>query len=98
MWLKQEIGRWSSRESVPKYVKYKKKPDGSHLVNYKQQKDYEYYKCDYCGEEIIIKDKADEQDGGIAILPNTITNRGNIKIALHNRCLNPLLREIEKEG
>ena len=98
MWLKQEIGRWSSRENVPKYVKYKKKPDGSHLVNYKQQKDYEYYKCDYCGEEIIIKDKSEEQDGGIAILPNTITNRGNIKIALHNRCLNTLLREIEKEG
>ncbi|MCI8618157.1 MAG: hypothetical protein HFJ60_08025 [Clostridia bacterium] len=97
MWLKQEIGRWSSRENVPKYVKYKKKPDGSHLVNYKQQKDYEYYKCDYCGEEIVIKDKADEQDGGIAILPNTITNRGNIKIALHNRCLKPLLREAEKE-
>lgn len=96
MWLKQEIGRWSSRENVPKYVKYKKKPDGSHLVNYKQQKDYEYYKCDYCGEEIIIKDKADEQDGGIAILPNTITNRGNIKIALHNRCLKPLLEAIEK--
>lgn len=98
MWIKQEIGRWCSREIIPKYVKYKKKPDGSHLVNYKQQKDYEYYKCDYCGEEIIIKNKSEEQDGGIAILPNTITNRGNIKIALHNRCLNALLREIDKEG
>ena len=98
MWIKQEIGRWCSRENIPKYVKYKKKPEGYHLVKYKPEKEYEYYKCDYCGEEIIVKDKLEEQDGGIAILPNTITNRGNTKIALHNRCLNPLLKKIEEEG
>lgn len=98
MWIKQEIARWCNRENVPKNVKYKQKPQGSHLVNYKAEKDYEYYKCDYCGQEIIIKNKPEDQDGGIAILPNTITKRGNVKVALHNKCLNPLLREIEKEG
>lgn len=98
MSIKLQISTWESRENVPKYVKYKQKPAGSHLVNYKAEKDYEYYKCDYCGQEIVIKTKRENQDGGIAVLPNSLTNRGAIKVALHNRCLNPLLSQIEKEG
>lgn len=95
--VKVKLSEWSSREKVPKYVKYKPKPEGSHLVNHKVEKDYNYYKCDYCGEEIVIKNKKDEQDGGIAALPDTLTHRGKIEIALHNRCLNPLLREFNRK-
>lgn len=94
--VKVKLSEWSGREKVPKYVKYKPKPEGSHLVNHKVEKDYNYYKCDYCGEEIVIKNKKDEQDGGIAALPDTLTHRGKIEIALHNRCLKPLLEAIEK--
>ena len=92
-----EINTWVNRDNIPKYVKYKEKPQGSHLVNYKNEKDYNYYICDYCGKEIIIQDKKEETDGGIAVLPNTLTGRGNIKVVLHNRCLNPLLKQFNKD-
>lgn len=98
MGIKEKILSWSSRDNIPKYVKYKEKPDGSHLVRYKDEKEYEYYKCDYCGQEIVIKKKLEEQDGGIAILPNSITNRGAVKVVMHNKCLNPFLKDIKEEG
>lgn len=94
--IANELNTWSVREHIHKCVKYKKKPDGSHLVNYKNEKAYEYYVCDYCGKEIIIQEKPEETDGGIAILPGTLTRKGNIKVILHNRCLNPLIKEIER--
>ena len=64
----------------------------------RHEKEYEYYKCDYCGQEIVIKKKLEEQDGGIAILPNSITNRGAVKVVMHNKCLNPFLKDIKEEG
>ena len=43
----------SNRKIVPIYTKMKPKPqEGKHLIKYKNEKDYDYYKCDYCGEEI----------------------------------------------
>ena len=35
--------------------------------------------------------------GGIATIPNTVTRRGEIKLALCNKCLRPVLSEFEKE-
>lgn len=98
MGIKEKISSWSNRDSIPKYTKYKKKPEASHLVKYKDEKEYEYYQCDYCGQEIIIKKKLEEQDGGIAILPNTITNRGAVKVVMHNKCLKPFLKDVEWGG
>lgn len=87
----------SSRGTVPIYTKFKPKPAGSHLVNYKNEKEYEYYQCDYCGAEIKILKKRFEMTGGIITIPQTITKRKNINLALCNKCLKPLLKEFEEE-
>ena len=39
MGIKEKISSWSSRDNIPKYVKYKEKPDGSHTnKNYLKRK------------------------------------------------------------
>ncbi len=86
------------RVDVPIYVKMKEKPkEARHLIRYKAEKDYKYYKCDYCGEEIKIMDNRQEMTGGIDVLPSTLTKTKEIKVALHNKCLKLLLKELEKE-
>ena len=39
----------SRRGNVPIYAKMKPKEAGCHLTNCKPRKEYDYYKCDYCG-------------------------------------------------
>lgn len=92
---KNKISRWAERGEPVKNKKFKPKPEGSHLVKYREEVDYKYYVCDYCGEEIRITDKWENKTGGIAELPNSLTNRGKVKIAIHNRCLNNLIKELE---
>lgn len=70
------------------YTKYKQEGK-SYVCQHKKIKLYDYYKCNYCGEEIIIKENKRDQDGG------EITFRGR-RIALHNKCLNPMLKEFER--
>lgn len=87
-----------NRSAVPIYAKMKPKPQGSHLVNYKNEKEYDYYKCDYCGSEIKILKKRYEMTGGIVTIPYTITKKKYISLALCNKCLKPTLKIFEKEG
>lgn len=95
---KNKMSTWADRREPVKNKKLKPKPDGSHLVKYEEEVEYKYYICDYCGEEIRIANKWENKTGGIAELPNSLTNRGKVKIAVHNRCLRLLLKEIEEEG
>lgn len=90
------IKQLSNRDIVPKYTKFKPKPEGSHLVNHKQEKEYEYYICDYCGSEIKIIKKRQEMTGGTIIIPHTVTKKGDINLALCNKCLKPVLKEFEE--
>ena len=53
------------KAKVPIYIKYKPR-ETSHLLQIKDEIDYKYYKCEYCGAEIIIKDKTSEMTGCIA--------------------------------
>ena len=85
-----------SRENIPIYDKEKPKPEGSHLVKVKKEILYKYYKCDYCGDEIKIMSKKQDMSGGIVVLPQTLTKRGELKLAICNKCLNPLLKEFEE--
>ncbi len=87
----------SNRRTIPVYVKEKIIITGSQTVNAKKQKDYEYYKCDYCSAEIKILQKRQEMLGGIVTIPYTVTRRGDIKLALCNKCLKPVLKKFEKE-
>jgi len=91
---KNKISRWADRGAPVKNKKLKPKPAGSHLVKHKEEVDYYYYICDYCGEEIKLENKWENKTGGIAELPNSLTNRGKVKIAIHNRCLNNLIKEL----
>ena len=84
------------RESIPIYEKFAPKPAGSHLIKIKREKLYKYYKCDYCGDEIKIINKKQEMTGGIVVLPYTLTKRGELKLVICNKCLNPLLKEFEE--
>ena len=84
-----------NRGTVPTYTKMKTIESGNSVVNSIKQKDYDYYKCDYCGAEIKIKKKRHEMTGGIAIIPHTITRRGELKLALCSKCLKPALKELE---
>lgn len=60
----------STRISVPIYTKMKPKESTSQVINYKKEKLYDYYKCDYCGSEIrILVDKRNEMTGGIVKVP-----------------------------
>ena len=86
----------SSRIEIPIYTKMKPIPDKCHLVNYKKEKLYDYYICDYCGEEIKIIEKKQEMTGGVAIIPHTVTKRGELRLALCNKCLKPALKEFEE--
>lgn len=86
----------SNRENVPVYAKMKPKPEASHLVNYKNEKEYEYYKCDYCGGEIKILEKKQEMTGGTIIFKHLVTKHGDIEMALHNKCLKPILKIFEE--
>lgn len=86
----------SGRIKIPVYTKMKPSPDASHVINHKKEKLYDYYICDYCGEEIRILEKKYEMTGGVTTIPNTITKRGELKLALHNKCLKPALKEFEE--
>lgn len=86
----------SCRKEIPIFTKMKPTPDASHLVNYKKVKLYDYYICDYCGEEIKIIAKKQEMTGGVATIPHTVTKKGELKLALCNKCLKPALKEFEE--
>ena len=81
--LIEKVKLLEEREKICKYIKYK------------QEKDYEYYKCDYCGEEIKIEKDWEKRTGGIVTLPISLTNRGKIEVAIHNQCLKKFLKELE---
>lgn len=87
----------SNRGTVPVYAKMKPKPEASHLVNYKNEKEYEYYKCDHCGAEIKILSKRYEMTGGIVKIPYIVTKKKDISLALCNKCLKPVLKIFEEE-
>lgn len=86
-----------NRNTVPIYQKMETIESGNSVVNAKRKKAYDYYKCDYCGAEIRIKEKRHEMTRGIAIIPHTITRRGELRLALCSKCLKPALKELEKE-
>ena len=86
----------SARTEIIKHKKFKPKPEAAHLVKYKPELEYEYYICDYCQKEIKIEKKWENKTGDIVVLPSTITGREPIKIAIHNKCLGPLIKELEE--
>ena len=85
-----------SRMEIPIYTKMKPIPDKCNVKKKKKEKLYKYYKCDYCGAEIVITGKKQEMTGGIATISHTVTKKGELRLALCNKCLRPLLKEFEE--
>ena len=83
------------RKKIETHTKYAES-ERSYIMQRKQEKLYDYYICDYCGEEIKILDKHLDMDGGIATFPMSLTKREKIKVALHNRCLRLAIAEFSK--
>lgn len=93
--MNEPISVIERRQKIPKYSKYEQ-AERSNLVNVEKNKLYEYYICDYCGEPIIVKKKKDEMDGGTVEIPQTLNRYSRLNMALHCRCLNKAVAEIEK--
>ena len=98
--IKNNIHMFENREKPLKLTKWKANNQNTaiHLTKTKKKKEYEYYKCDYCHEEIKITKDKDKRTGGLLYLPKSLTkSTKNIELALHNRCINAVLREFELE-
>lgn len=82
------------RQKIDKHIKYKQK-EKSNITNTKKEKEYEYFLCDYCSQEIKIEDKRHEMSGGICIIPQSLTKRQPLRVVLHNKCLRAAIKELE---
>lgn len=80
------------REKIIKYTKYSQEGN-SNITQNKKKKIYDYYRCDYCNDEINVSAKKDERIGGIVVFPHTLTKRGKVTLCLCNKCLNNAIKE-----
>ena len=88
-----------ARKEIPKYIKEEKIDDESNVVNTQKKKLYEYYKCDYCKDEIRLDKKQYERSGGIVTFHKELTGCGNVTMALCNKCLNKVIKKLKnKDG
>lgn len=101
----KNLKSYEYRAKPEKFIKYKIiSQEAKHLSKVKKERDYYYYNCDYCGEEIRILRNEKTVDGnviatgGIVQLPISLTNtKSPIILALCNKCLNPVLEQFEEE-
>lgn len=84
------------RKEPEKYAKMQHLEEKNNIVKRKAKKLYDYYICDYCGSEIRLDTKQTERSGGIAVLPNSLTKCGELKVALCNKCVKCVLKQLEK--
>ena len=78
----------TKHEKYEEIIKYRKS-------NEQKKKLYNYYVCDYCKAEIEIKKQKNEMTGGTVVFPRTLTKKGDIVLALCNKCLNKALAEFK---
>lgn len=98
MKIKNRIEQFQFRKEIPKYEKISIIGTSSNIVKNKKKKLYDYYKCDYCKEEIRLDVKTAERSGGTIEIPDILTRRGKLKLALCNKCLKKVLEEFEEEN
>ena len=84
------------RKEPAKHTKMQYLEEKNNVVKRRTQKLYDYYICDYCGSEIRLDIKQTERRGGIAVLPNSLTKCGELKVALFNKCVKEVLKQLEK--
>lgn len=84
---------YRDRVKIEKHTKYKE--NKNKWEQKAKEKEYLYYICDYCKDEIKILDKKYEMSGGIVEIPQTLTKKDKIKLVLCNKCLKKVLAEFE---
>ncbi len=89
-----------NREKPEKRTKYKIiNPGVAHLTKTEKKKLYDYYICDFCGDEIKIGGKWEDKTGGIVTLPPSLTHESiTYKLALCNKCVKSVIKEFEEEN
>ncbi len=98
MKIVNRLNKFMAREKIAKQSKYEEKQEINHLKKEKTKKEklYDYYICDYCGDEIIISGKWEERTGGICKIPQTMSNADKtIYLALCNKCVIPVQKEFK---
>lgn len=89
--------KFKYRDKPAKYIKLEENSNSSNVVHSKRKKKYEYYRCDYCNTEIRLDIKEwQRKKGGVTTLPLSLTNCGNITVALCNKCLNKVIKELQE--
>lgn len=92
-----DVSKFRNREKPEKHIKLEESSNSSNVVHSKRRRKYEYYRCDYCNTEIRLDIKEwQKRPGGVTTLPHTLTNCGNVTVALCNKCFNKVLKELEK--
>ncbi len=88
-----------SREKPEKRTKYRIINSGvAHLTKTEKKKLYDYYICDFCGNEIKIDKKWENRTGGIVTLPPSLTHESiTYKLALCNKCVKSVIKEFEED-
>lgn len=98
MWkIKNRLDMLQGRKEIVKYTKTKKENEDSFVIPTKSKRLYDYYKCDYCENEIRLDIKQEKRNGGIVTFPHTLTKRGEVKLVLCNKCLNKAVKEFTEE-
>ena len=93
--MKVPIESLLDREKIPVYSKFEES-EANVLHNVKKEKLYDYYICDYCGNEILKTNKVEDRTGGVLIVPQSRTGSfKKLQVALCNGCLNKFLNELE---
>lgn len=97
--IRERITEFQTRGEPAVLTRIIKEDDGigTHLVGKKIKERYRYYNCDYCGEEIKLEKDWSKQTGGTYEIPHTITKKGKVIVALHNKCFKPALKEFEED-
>ena len=91
-----DINAIKYRKEPVKYSKIEETENMSNVVNSNKVKLYEYYICDYCGEQIRIDLNPIERKGEVFVFPHTLTKCGKLKVALCNKCLNKAVKQFEE--
>ena len=91
-----KLSELQTRKEIPKYEKIEIQNEKSNVVKTERKKLYQYYKCDYCNDEIRLDMKPTERSGGIVSFPHTLTKSGKLDLVLCNKCLKNAIREFSK--
>ena len=86
--IKEKLGQIERRGKPTKFTEYSDEWGG------RKRKLYDYYVCDYCGKKIELTEPKNQRTGGTVKLSYILTKRSTVEVALCNKCINLVLKEL----